>query len=354
MAVYAAAVRRFSAAQGPGWLRSLRFDVTLIGGVLLIALISGLVVVANPALFKIVLLLDLWFLGYHHVVATFTRLSFDRDSLRQHRFLVFGLPPIVFATIFGLAYGVGIWVIASVYLYWQWFHYTRQSWGISQVYRRKSGGLVEDGLWFSRLSFYLLPAWGILYRSWQAPGEFLGAELRVIPVPELLVDVVGVAALASVLAWVFVRAKAWRTGQLALAHTFYMLSHYVVFFVGYWAIEDITYGWLVINVWHNAQYILFVWLYNTNRYKSGIDPKAKFLSWLSQPNKFADYFMICFGISTAIYFSFLFVSTSFALVGVPLLIIIYQAINFHHYIVDSLIWKVSKKPIQKNLGLTPP
>ena len=342
------------AVQGPGWLRSLHYDVTLIGGVLLIALISGLVVVANPALFKIVLLLDLWFLGYHHVVATFTRLSFDRESLRQHRFLVFGLPPIVFATIFTLAYGVGVWVIVSVYLYWQWFHYTRQSWGISQVYRRKSGGLVEDGLWFSRLSFYLLPAWGILYRSWQAPGEFLGAELRVIPVPELLVDVVGVAALASVLAWVYVRAKAWRVGKLALAHTFYMLSHYVVFFVGYWVIEDITYGWLVINVWHNAQYILFVWLYNTNRYKGGVDPKAKFLSWLSQPNKYADYFFICFGISTAIYFSFLFVSTSFALTGVPLLIIIYQAINFHHYIVDGLIWKVSKKPIQKNLGLTTP
>jgi hypothetical protein len=175
----------------------------------------------------------------------------------------------------------------------------------------------------------------------ETPGEFLGAELRVIPVPELLVDVVGVAALASVLAWVYVRAKAWRANKLALAHTFYMLSNYVVFFVGYWVIEDITYGWLVINVWHNAQYILFVWLYNTNRYKGGVDPKAKFLS-------------ICFGISTAIYFSFLFVSTSFALAGVPLLIIIYQAVNFHHYIVDGLIWKVSKKPIQKNLGLTTP
>ena len=133
-----------------------------------------------------------------------------------------------------------------------------------------------------------------------------------------------------------------------------MLSHYIIFFVGYRLIEDITYGWLVINVWHNAQYILFVWLFNTNRYKAGIDPKAKFLSKISQSHNFGYYFLVCFGISTAVYFSFLFVSTSFALVGVPLLIIIYQAINFHHYIVDGLIWKVRKKPIQKTLGLKAP
>lgn len=317
-----------------------------------IALLSGLVVVAKPALFPIVLLLDIWFLGYHHVVATFTRLSFDRESLRQHRFLVFGLLPIVFVVVFVVAFGIGEWVIASAYLYWQWFHYTRQSWGISEVYRRKSGSRVEDGIWFSKLSFYLVPTWGILHRSWQDPGEFLWAELRVIPVPELLVNAVGVAALASVLAWLYVRAKAWRAGNLAPAHTLYVLSHYLVFFVGYWLIKDITHGWLVINVWHNAQYILFVWLFNTNRFKGSIDPSAKFLSWLSQPKKFGTYFMICFGISTVIYYSLQIFSMSFALLGVPLTIIVYQAINFHHYIVDSMIWKVRKKPLQKTLGLT--
>ena len=335
----------------PGWLRNPTYDVTLIGGVLMIALLSGLIVVANPALFRVILLIDLWFLGYHHVVATFTRLSFDRQSLQQYRFLVFGLPPIVFAAVFALAYGVGVWVIVSVYLYWQWFHYTRQSWGISQVYRRKAGDAVNDGLWFSKLSFYLLPAWGILHRSWQDPGTFLGAELRVIPVPELLVDVMGYAALASILIWAFIRIKAWWAGRLAVAHTFFMVSHYIIFYVGYKLIADITFGWLVINIWHNAQYILFVWLFNTNRYKLGVDPKARFLSWLSQPNRFLQYFLICFGISTAVYFSFLFISTSFAIVGVPLLIIVYQAINFHHYIVDGLIWKVRKKPLQKTLGL---
>jgi hypothetical protein len=32
-------------------------------------------------------------------------------------------------------------------------------------------------------------------------------------------------------------------------------------------------------------------------------------------------------------------------------LVIYQSINFHHYIVDSVIWKVRRKPLQTTLGI---
>lgn len=334
-----------------GWLRSRQFDVTFVQGVAALALLSGAIVVARPELFKFVLIADLWLLGYHHVIATFTRLAFDKKSLREYRFFVFVLPVLVFAATFGLAWSVGVWVIATVYLYWQWFHYTRQSWGISQVYRAKSGGLVDDGPLFSKLSFYLIPAWGILYRSWQAPDTFLFVELRVIPVPELLVDVVGVAAVASILAWGYRRIQLWRNGRLPVAHTWYMLSHYAVFLVGYLLIADITFGWLVINVWHNAQYILFVWLFNTNRFKNGIDSNAQFLSKISQSNNILRYLLICVAISTLIYLTGLLIASNQFVAGLPMVVILFQAINFHHYIVDSRIWKVRKKPMRETLEL---
>jgi len=334
-----------------GWLRSRQFDIIFVQGVMALALLSGVIVVTRPELFELVLVADLWLLGYHHVISTFTRLAFDKHSLREYRFFVFVLPILVFAATFGLAWSVGVWIIATVYLYWQWFHYTRQSWGISQVYRAKSGGLVNDGPIFSKLSFYLIPAWGILYRSWQAPDTFIFMELRVIPVPELLVDTVGVAAIASVLAWGFQRFRAWRNGRLPIAHTWYMLSHYAVFIVGYVMIEDITFGWLVINVWHNAQYILFVWLFNTNRYKNGIDSNAPFLSGISQSKNILRYLLICVGISTLVYVTAQLVSRNLFVAGLPMVVIIFQAANFHHYIVDSRIWKVRKKPMQETLKL---
>ncbi len=335
----------------PGWLRSRNYDLTLIRSVAFLALASGFIVVLNPELFGLVLIADLWLLGYHHVVSTMTRLTFDRSSLREHRFLIFYLPPIVFGLTFLLAQVVGIWAVATTYLYWQWFHYTRQSWGVSQAYRRKAGDLVDDSPLLAKLSFYLLPAYGILYRSWQAPDEFLFQEVRVLAVPELLVDLVGIAALLSIGYWAARRIIAWRRGRLAQAHTYFMISHFVIFLVGYRLIDDITYGWLVINIWHNAQYILFVWLFNNNRYKNGIDSSAKFLSWISQTQNKWQYFAFCLIISTILYAGITLGVGDKLAAGLPFAVLFFQAINFHHYIVDSMIWKMRKKPLRQNLGL---
>ncbi len=336
-----------------GWLRGPGFDASFIAGTTAIALVSGVLVVMHPRLFAPILLLDLWLLGYHHVIATYTRLCFDQHSFRQHRFLILWLPFLVLGGTLALAMGFGLWVLGSVYLYWQWLHYTRQSWGINQVYRRKSGGLVTEGEYLTKLAFYLLPLWGILHRSWQAPDTFLGLELRVLPVPGLLVDVVAVAAIAALTLWVFFRARAFLRGYGPVAHTFYMASHVTVYAFSYLVIEDVTYGWLVINIWHNAQYVLFVWLYNTNRFRNGIDAKAPFLSTISQSGNWWRYFAICLAITTLLYGAISALGAQFVSLGLPSLIIIYQAINFHHYIVDSLIWKARKAPMQKTLGLSP-
>lgn len=334
-----------------GWLRGPGFDVGFVAGTTAIAMASGALVVAEPKLFAPILLLDLWLLGYHHVIATYTRLCFDRDSFRQYRFLILWLPFLVFGATLALALGFGLWVLGSVYLYWQWFHYTRQSWGISQVYRRKSGGLATEGEGLTKVAFYLLPLWGILHRSWQAPDKFLELELRVIPVPGLLVDVVAVAAIAALALWAFLRARAFWRGHGPVAHTLYMASHVAVFAVSYLVIEDVTIGWLVVNVWHNAQYVLFVWLYNTNRYRNGIDPRAHFLSTISQPGNWLYYFAVCLAITMLLYIGISMLEEHFFSLGLPSLIIIYQTINFHHYIVDSLIWKARKKPMRETLGL---
>ena len=396
-----------------GWLRDRSFDLHFIVGIAALALISGTVVIWNPALFIPVLIADLWLLGYHHVIATYTRLCFDKESFRTHRFLVLWLPFLVFGGVLALGYGVGLWVLSSIYLYWQWFHYTRQSWGVSQVYRRKSGGLVEDGKWFAKIAFWAIPVWGILHRSYQDPGTFLGMELKVLPIPELAVDIAEAVALLALAGWLAARALDWLRGRLPVAHSLYMVTHFLIFGVayvliedltyGWWVrssipelavdiaeavallalagwlaaraldwlrgrlpvahslymvthflifgvayvlIEDLTYGWLVINIWHNAQYVVFVWLFNTNRFRGGSDPQARFLSRINQIDKSWLYFGVCIGISTVAYA----ISQNTVALLLPA-VVIYQAINFHHYIVDSVIWKVRQKPLQKTLGI---
>jgi hypothetical protein len=92
------------------WLKNPSFDIMFIVGTAAIAIVSGFIVVANLHLFGLILFLDLWLLGYHHVMSTYTRLCFDKESLQQHRVILFGLPFIVLAGVIGISFGLGIWV----------------------------------------------------------------------------------------------------------------------------------------------------------------------------------------------------------------------------------------------------
>src|SRR3954453_22186514 len=147
-----AASSAIARAPARGWLRNPQFDFTLIALCAGWALAAGAVIVAEPKWFWPILFLDVWLLGYSHVVSTFTRLAFDRESFRQHRMLLLPLPIAVAGCTIALAIAVGPWLIATVYLYAQWFHYTRQSYGISRMYLRKAGAipasrdLVLDGV----------------------------------------------------------------------------------------------------------------------------------------------------------------------------------------------------------------
>src|SRR5215213_8309567 len=79
-----------------GWLRGVAFDSSYIVGIASLAVASGWVVVSNPALFTPVFVLN-------------------------------------------ACLAVGTWILTTVYLYWQWWHYTRQSYGVSRIYQRKAG-----------------------------------------------------------------------------------------------------------------------------------------------------------------------------------------------------------------------
>jgi hypothetical protein len=331
------------------WLRGRTFDISFIAGTAAVALLAGHAVAREPSLFAAVLFLDLWLLGYHHVIATFTQIAFDSASVRQHRFLVMGLPPLVVLGTFGLAAVFGLWAIASLYLYWQWFHYTRQSYGISQAYVRKSTPSVDDA-GITKVALYLLPLWGILQRSADRPATFLGQDVKVLPIPPMVAELVGVCAIAACAYWLFGRLRAWHAGRLPTAHTLYMLSHFAIFYTGYIAIENINFGWLTINIWHNAQYILFVWLANNRRFQGRIDPEHRFLSRISQRQNVALYFVVCLGVTVAVYLTIQSVLTALTVVSIAYMLLIYQSLNFHHYIVDAIIWRGNRRKAQGSSG----
>ena len=326
--------------EGRGWLRNASFDFHFIITISLMAIATGSLTLARPDLFALFLLLDLWLLGYHHVVSTFTRLVFDRESFEKNRFLVIQLPIIVIAATVGAVWVFGVWVLPTTYLYWQWFHYTRQSYGIERMYRRKANenAFIDD--FTSTRTLYLLPILGILHRSWQQPESFLGMPLFTFQVPTFLLLTTAVVTVVVISYWTYQQVHAYMHGRLATAHCLYIVSHLAIFLVGYLLIRDITAGWLVLNIWHNAQYILFVWWFNNQRFQDRVDPNCQFLSTISQKQNILIYMCICLSVSTVAYVALQGATNAvYQNSAVSLTMVTMMVLNFHHYIVDGIIWK---------------
>jgi hypothetical protein len=295
------------------------------------------------------LIADLWLLGYHHVIGTFARVSFETDGFKRYRALFTWVPAAVIVAVAALALGVGAWTLPTIYLYWQWWHYTRQSYGVAQLYRLKTGD-PERSLREMMAVIYLLPITGILFRSLQAPGEFLNVELKTIPV---IPEVVTVFALASIVAlgvYAFRQLGALREGTFSLPYNAFLATHLIVFGIAYFTLS-INHGWLVVNVWHNSQYLLMVWLFNNKQFKDQVVPERALASKLSSRKHVALFFGATLAVSTVAYFVLGVTAGILTTSAMPIALIAYQSINYHHYIVDSFIWKSRRPKVRQELGL---
>ncbi len=326
------------------YIRSREFDITLLAVPIVAGLATALMVAADSRLYPILLLADLWLLGYHHIVATYTRLAFDPTSLRRNRFLAVDMLVLVTVAAMGIALTAGPWVIASAFLYLQWFHYMRQSYGIARMYYRATpeGQVPGSRDLMTDLAIYFVPIYGIAQRSATMGDRFLGLPVTPLVLPEPLLILLGFAAAAAVLAWIVRILRAALNDTLDLQYTGFVASHIVIFLVAYVGMEDVNTGWLAINVWHNIQYVLIVWMSNAKQYANGIDPAARFLSRLSQPGRVMKYFACCLAITTLLYAAIDRLTVLALGGGMAATLGVYMGLNFHHHIVNALIWKRRK------------
>ena len=329
------------------YIRSREFDSTLLLAPIFAGSAAALAVTADPRLYPFLLVADLWLLGYHHVVATYTRLAFDTQSLRRNRVLAVDLLVGVTLVTLGVAMTAGAWVIASAFLYLQWFHYMRQGYGIARMYYRATpeGQIPGSRDVVADLALYLVPIYAIAQRTSTMGDKFLGLPVKVLVLPDAIVGLLGILAAAAVVAWLVKTILAAANETMDPRYAGFIASHIAIFLVAYVFVADVNAGWLAINVWHNFQYVLVVWMSNAKRYAAGIDPTARFLSRLSQPGRVTMYFACCLAITTIVYavldrFTVLVLGG-----GMAVTVGIYMGINFHHYIVDAVIWKRRKAPL---------
>lgn len=333
--------------------RSRVFDHFFVWGIAIIGIISAYLVYFNIVSFFTIFILDIYLLGYHHVISTFTRFSYDKHSLIENRKLLLYSPVLVIFAVAFLYFQFGLVGISTVYLHWQWYHYTRQSEGLSKAFGIKTKNKIYSPNSPERALFYLTPITTFATMSSRQPDSFLGMGVYTIPVPQFLIWFLCSINIALFFYWLVKQIRALVTHETSFTYFLYFLSHHSIYLVAYVFIKDITTGWLAINIWHNLQYISFVWYCNANEHKKGINKSRPIISWLSQERNTAIYFLFCFTLSFAIY-SFVEIVLSeiiFEQYAIIATVVVYTSINFHHYIVDSIIWKLRKPKLNKLISI---
>ena len=184
---------------------------------------------------------------------------------------------------------------------------------------------------------------GYLHRSAQANGSFLGYPIWLPPVSRELPNSVGVAAVAGLLYWLWRLIKQADLTRGNGPFNGFVFSHLLVSLVAYIWISDITIGWLVVNVWHNIQYLIFV--YRQGRVAINGDSSSR-KPWLEIVKPAAAFFLICAIPGAIIYGMANSIGRSLLWLGFPTVLIAHFVLNFHHYLADGLIWKRRRAGIE--------
>ncbi|WP_062475210.1 hypothetical protein [Variovorax boronicumulans] len=330
-------------AVGSGTNAAMRQEHWFIFGNLFVALSAGALALWSAPMMLAILYINVWLLANPHLVANYTRIGAIYSRLRLRWVLIVVAPLLILAalTVIALAYEAA--GLLALYFVLQTFHVARQSYGIARRHDRRFQVPFRN---LPYLLVYLFPAWGYLHRSAQAPQSFLGYPIWFPPVPQELAFAVGIAATAGALFW-FARLMMHARSEKPANEPFnsFVLSHLVISLVGYVWISDITVGWLVVNVWHNIQYLIFVYRQRRPEItteKGGDKPdnaSARHKPLVAVLKSPATFFLTCSIVGAVLFVAADRVGESLLWLGLPTILIAHFVLNFHHYLADAVIWR---------------
>lgn len=321
----------------------------LVGAPLGLGLLFGGVASVWPEYFRALFLIDLLIFASPHLAATFTRLDLAGPHAKRDRFFAVWMLPVSAACVAGAVYFVGDTFVSTLFFFWQAFHYARQGYGIARLLEARDGTHAMANSWCLVPLLYAVPAAGVLNRCAEGWTRYLGAPLWLPSAPQWMAWAGFAASAALFAAWVIETARRRLAGEAGTAAQAFALTHVSMFTFGYILAPHITRGWLGLSVWHSTQYLVLAWAMNLERFASGPDPGRPWISRISQPGRAWAY--AC----TLLAGSILIVSARFGArvaaeaFGLPFLVLLVRSINFHHYVVDGVIWRLRSGTISKEL-----
>lgn len=341
-------------AAKPIWMVSPAFDLTFFVFSALIVLapwiaverfdISGSLVIAAVAVIS----------NGPHLASTWTRVYLDGHERFKRPIAYYVIPALIIGFVIAatVIQGRRSPLLRTILLYWAFWHFLAQNWGILRIYQRKAGEADQAIAVMERAVLYLGALWPLLHRLYTGPHRLLGAEVYHPAIPWWMVNGAGALLAVAAVAYVGWRIDLWRRGRGGdLVRPLFIVSSWFGFFVPFVLIKkNGSAAFAAAACWHGIQYLAIVWVFNRNRWREGVDTRSRFVSWISQPRAAAPvvYFAALLAL-VGVFYGAINLAAQFALDARTWGALVWLSLTFTHYHLDGVIWKLRKPAVSRHL-----
>lgn len=330
------------------WISSPWLDLVLLVGVTSLTLLPWLAtehlgISSRAVLYTVALLAN-----GPHLISTWTRVYLPRSERFRRPVAYWVVPGIAACFALGcVAVGgvIGPTVLRSVVFYWASWHFVAQSYGVLRIYQRKHG-VVDTRLGRLEKALVFLPAaYFVLHRLYTGPWTLFGSEIYHFVPPKPVLDALGVIILGLA---AFYATQFRARNAVSWVRPAYLAASAFGFYMPYVAIHQGTAAFAAAALWHAVQYLTIVWLYNRRRYAGGIDPNARWISWVSQPGRSLAYLGTLLLCAVGVYA--LIVGASRVTWNLQRWsLAVWTGLTLGHYYLDGIIWKFKRYDLAKQL-----
>jgi hypothetical protein len=328
-------------------------DAMLIGGASLILYALFRLrpeMASSPAVASLAATL-VWVCNYPHFASTNYRLYHSRASIAQYPLTSYVTPMVVTAAVIGcyLSPGNIAPMFIKLYLLWSPYHFSGQTLGITMVYARRSGFIIDGWLRRSLTAFIFLTF--LVQNAWAEVGShanpFYGVQYPTLGVPVWLPQIltklmwIALAETIALLIWKIVNGGP-KVPLIVLLPAFTQYVWFVATPAGQFA--------YMVPFFHSLQYLLIAW---NVQLKEGLgerkrEPSVRFV-WTESSRWMA----INIAGGYILFWALPHLGSHF---GKPLVFstaVMLAGIQIHHFFVDGVIWRLhnpaARSPLSSSL-----
>lgn len=287
-----------------------------------------------------------------HLASTWSRVYLDGNERWRRPIHYWVIPALIACAVIGMVYVEGRRsnLLFSVVFYWAFWHFLAQNWGIVRIYQRKQGDVAGFDARLERAVLWAGALAPFVWRLANGPTKMFGAKV-IHPVPPSWAPA-AIAGVAIGLAAVYLYRIAMRAREgrpIAWIRPVFLAACAFGFFVPFVLIRKVgSAAFAAAAAWHGLQYIGIVWHYNRHKWAGGVDPKAKLVSWMSQPRRTPVYFAVLLGL-VSIAFGVIQLASLAALDAKTWGVLIWNSMTLGHYWLDGVIWKLRRPEVARHL-----